>query len=98
VKARASRRHPARRWSQEVTQTSNALDLDAGIFASSDPKKIAASLKHSAEVSRRRKARPFQSAMSMLNFYINRAGRNLPFRQRKILINAKSELRRLFGR
>ena len=87
-----------RRWSQHVTQTSNAMDLDAGVFTWSDPKQIAASLKHSAEVSNRRKSAPFQSAMSMLNFYINRAGHDLPAKQKRVLGHAKEELRRLFGR
>src|SRR5215469_9956276 len=86
------------RWSQRVTQTSNALDLQPEVFTGSDPKRIARSLKRSAETSRRRKASPFQSAMSMLNFYINRAGRGLPARQKRILNQAKSELRSLFGR
>jgi hypothetical protein len=88
----------AHRWSQDVTKTSNALDLDAGVFTWDDPKKIAASLKHSAETSNRRKASPFQSAMSMLNFYINRAGHDLPQEQKDVLEQAKKELRRLFGR
>jgi len=87
-----------RRWSQKVTQSSNALDLDSGVFTWSDPKRIAASLKHSAEASTRRKASPLQSAMSMLNFYINRAGGKLPKRQERILTRAKAELRRLFGK
>lgn len=87
-----------RRWSQHVTQTSNAMDLDAGVFTWSDPKRIAASLKHSAESSNRRKSAPFRSAMSMLNFYINRAGHELPAKQKRILTHAKEELRRLFGR
>src|SRR5213593_941564 len=86
------------RWSQRVTQTSNAMDLDPGVFTWTNPRRIAASLKRSAEVSRRRKAPPFQSAMSMLNFYINRAGGQLPTKQKRILIRAKAELRRLFGR
>jgi hypothetical protein len=86
------------RWSQRVTQTSNALDLEAGVFALRDPRRIARSLKRSAELSERRKADPFRSAMSMLNFYINRAGRNLPARQRARLEAAKDELRALFGR
>jgi hypothetical protein len=86
------------RWSQRVTETSNALDLDPGVFTSTNPRRIAASLKRSAEASRRRKASPFQSAMSMLNFYINRAGRSLPGKQKRILTQAKTELRRLFGR
>lgn len=86
------------RWSQRVTETSDALDLDKGVFRLSNPTRIARSLKRSAERSRRRKASPFQSAMSMLNFYINRAGRGLPAKQRRTLTQAKSELRRLFGR
>src|SRR5438105_5315531 len=86
------------RWSQRVTQTSNALDLKPQVFTSSDPKRIARSLKRSAEASRRRKASPFQSAMSMLNFYLNRAGRALPAKQKRILTQAKAELGRLFGR
>jgi hypothetical protein len=86
------------RWSQRVTQTSNAMDLDPGVFTWTNPRRIAASLKRSAETSRRRKAPPFQSAMSMLNFYINRAGGKLPAKQKRILIRAKAELRRLFGR
>jgi len=77
--------------------SSNALDLESGVFTWSDPRRIAVSLKHSAEVSRRRKARPFQSAMSMLTFYINRAGPNLSSRQKRNLNKAKIELRRLFG-
>src|SRR5512133_4011899 len=88
----------ASRWSNRVTQTSNALDLEAGVFTSSDPKRVAASLKRSAEHSSRRKASPFQSAMSMLNFYINRAGKALPRGQKRTLTKAKTELRRLFGR
>jgi hypothetical protein len=83
-------------WSQEVTRKSNALDLAPGVFTWSDPKRIAQSLKRSAEVSRRRKGTPLQSAMSMLNFYINRAGVNLDAAQRRILEDAKQELRGLF--
>jgi hypothetical protein len=86
------------RWSHQVMETSDALDLEADIFKSSSAKRIAASLKHSAESSKRRKGTPFQSAMSMLNFYINRAGHNLPDRQKRILTHAKTELRRLFGK
>jgi hypothetical protein len=86
----------AKRWSQHVTETSNALDLEAGVFSWSDPKRIAASLKHSAESSTRRKGSPLQSAMSMLNFYINRAGHNLPAKQKRILEKAKDELHKLF--
>jgi hypothetical protein len=79
-------------------QTSDALDIRHGVFASKDPKRIARSLKRSAERSRRRKARPFQSAMSMLNFYINRGGKNLDARHKRVLEQAKVELRRAFGR
>ena len=85
-------------WSQEVTKTSIALDLEEGVFMRDDPKKIAESLKKSAEESSRRKAKPFQSAMSMLNFYINRAGKNLPSERKKVLEQAKQELRELIGR
>jgi hypothetical protein len=81
-----------------VSQRSNALDLEAQVFTWSDPRRIARSLKRSAEASRRRKASPFQSAMSMLNFYMNRAGRNLPATQKRILSQAKAELRRVFGK
>jgi len=87
-----------RRWSQRVTETSNALDLEPGVFALADPRRIARSLKRSAERSQRRKAEPFRSAMSMLTFYLNRAGRQLPAAQRARLEAAKEELRALFGR
>jgi hypothetical protein len=87
-----------RKWSQEVTTHSNALDLENHIFQSHDPKRIAASLKSSAEHSHRRKASPFRSAMSMLTFYINRAGKTLTRDQRQVLERAKHELRRDFGR
>lgn len=87
-----------KKWSQQVTESSHALDLEAGVFTFEDPRRIAASLKRSAEASHRRKADPFRSAMSMLNFYINRAGDNLPAAQRKRLEQAKDELRELFGR
>ncbi len=89
---------PAKYWSAEVTQKSFALDLEEGVFALADPAAIALSLKRSAEASTRRKAGPFQSAMSMLNFYINRAGKNLPAKRKRILEQAKAELRRLYGR
>jgi len=85
-------------WSKEVTERSIALDLEEGVFTWQDPQKIAASLKYSAETSSRRKATPFQSAMSMLNFYINRAGKNLSPERKKVLNQAKEELRRLFGK
>lgn len=86
------------RWSQRVTETSNALDLEHEVFTWSDPKRVAESLKRSAEASSRRKASPFQSAMSMLTFYINRAGRGLSAKQQRVLMRAKDELRRLFGK
>ena len=88
----------ARHWSQDVTGHSNALTLDRGVFAKTDPAEIARSLKQSAEQSRRRRATPFRSAMSMLTFYINRAGKDLPDKQRKILEAAKDELRKAFGK
>jgi hypothetical protein len=91
-------RKPARKWSAKVTNESNAMDLDKDVFKSKDPDKIAASLKHSAEESHRRKASPFQSAMSMLNFYENTAGKNLNKRQRAPLDKAKTKLRKLFGK
>jgi antirestriction protein ArdC len=93
------RRHKTRRdWSNRVTHKSNALDLEAGVFTWTDPKRIAASLKRSAQASRRRKAQPYRSALSMLVFYINRAGKNLPASRRRTLEQAKTELRRQFGR
>lgn len=85
-------------WSAEVTQRSNALDLEPGVFTWKDPKEIAASLKRSAEASDRKKTDSFRSAMSMLNFYVNRAGANLPAARHRILTRAKGELRRQFGR
>jgi hypothetical protein len=90
--------HAKTKWSAEVTEHSDALDLEPEVFRSHDPKEIAASLKRSAEHSRRRKAEPFRSAMSMLTFYINRAGKNLPAARRRTLEDAKDELRRAFGR
>ena len=87
-----------RRWSARVTRESDALDLDRGVFTKRDPKRIAASLKRSAERSRRRKADPYRSALSMLTFYINRAGKNLPPGRRRTLERAKGELRKQFGR
>jgi hypothetical protein len=87
-----------KKWSQRVAETSNALDLEPGVFTLDDPRRIALSLKASAERSRRRKTTPFRSAMSMLNLYINRAGRNLDAGQRACLEAAKDELRTIFGR
>ena len=89
---------PAKKWSQDVTQHSNALDLEKDVFTRDDPKSIALSLKRSAEHSERRKGTPFQSAMSMLTYYINRAGKDLPATQKKVLEKAKEELRAAFGR
>ncbi len=88
----------SKKWSQRVTETSNALDLEPGVFTLDDPAEIARSLKRSAERSTRRKTDPFRSAMSMLTFYINRAGRQLAERQRGRLEAAKDELRVLFGK
>lgn len=93
-----SRANASRRWSQAVTRESRALRLDPGVFTWRDPRRIARSLMRSAEASRRRKSTPYRSAMSMLVFYINRAGRNLPAEQRRVLEDAKLELRRLYGR
>jgi len=85
-------------WSNAVTKGSDALDLDNGVFTWKNPRKIALSLKRSAEKSTRRKAKPFASAMSMLNFYLNRAGKNLPAGRKRILEKAKVELRKAFGK
>jgi hypothetical protein len=95
---RASGEEPRRYWSGEVTRRSNALDLEPCVFTWDDPIKIAQSLKRSAETSTRRKSSPYRSAMSMLTFYINRAGRSLPDHRRRVLARAKVELRKLFGR
>lgn len=89
---------PAKRWSHDVTEHSRALDLEKGVFSLKDPQEIAASLKRSAEASRRRKADPFRSAMSMLVFYINRAGKTLGEADRARLEKAKDELRKAFGK
>jgi hypothetical protein len=85
-------------WSMAVTRGSNALDLEPSVFTKASPAAIARSLKRSAGRSRRRKAGPFQSAMSMLSFYINRAGRGLPKARLQVLERAKGELRKVFGR
>lgn len=87
----------AKYWSAEVTGRSNALDLECGIFTWNDPRRIAESLKRSAEASTRRRGTAFQSAMAMLNFYVNRAGRNLPAARRRILEKAKADLSASFG-
>src|SRR5579864_978685 len=96
--ASRARRPAAKRWSGKVTAESNALDLDRSVFTWKDPRRIARSLKRSAERSHRRKSEPYRSAMSMLNLYINRAGKNLPARRRAILNRAKDELRALYGK
>lgn len=87
-----------RKWSAKVTKESDALDLEKDVFKSKDPEKIAKSLKNSADKSHKRKASPFQSAMSMLNFYENRAGKNLSEDQKEPLEEAKNKLRKLYGR
>ncbi|NMG39696.1 DUF3175 domain-containing protein [Chelativorans sp. ZYF759] len=86
------------KWSQDVTENSDAMDLEEGVFAKDDAHDIALSLKRSAEKSNRRKSDPYRSAMSMLTFYINRGGSNLPAERRKILEEAKDELRKVYGR
>jgi Protein of unknown function (DUF3175) len=93
-------RRPTRRrkWSASVTRTSDALDLEHKVFAKKTPTEIARSLKRSAERSQRRRSAPYRSAMSMLTFYINRAGKNLPKRRLRVLEHAKHELRKAFGR
>jgi hypothetical protein len=96
--SRSAARGGKARWSAKVTRESDALDLRKDVFKLDDPKKIAASLKRSAEHSKRRKADPYRSAMSMLTFYINRAGKNLPASRRKTLERAKTALRAQFGR
>ncbi len=98
MSAAKKKRTTIERWSQRVTKTSNALDLEPDVFAGTDPKAIARSLKRSAEHSTRRKSDPYRSAMSMLTFYINRAGKNLSQTRRDVLSRAKDELRAQFGR
>jgi len=94
----SARKATPRKWSQNVTEHSDALTLEHDVFKLDDPKKIAASLKRSAEESHRRKAEPYRSAMSMLTFYINRAGSQLSQKRKRVLENAKNELRKLFGK
>lgn len=96
--AASTQQGSTRRWSHKVMETSDALDLDPGVFKLKDPHRIALSLKRSAERSQRRKAEPFRSAMSMLSFYMNRAGRNLGAGQKRVLTRAKEELRDVFGK
>jgi len=97
-KAGRQKKAGRRKWSGAVTKHSNALDLEKGIFADNDPEKIARSLKRSAVHSHRRKGTPFQSAMSMLNFYINRGGENLSESKKKVLEHSKEALRSIFHR
>ena len=93
-----AKRSQGRYWSNAVTRHSDALDLESSVFARKSPRQVALSLKRTAERSRRRKGTPYQSAMSMLTFYINRAGKNLPASRKRVLARAKDELRRAFGR
>ena len=97
-RATTKRAKTARRWSAGVMQRSDALDLESGVFKKRSPRQVALSLKRSAEASHRRKSSPFRSAMSMLNFEINRAGRTLPAERRRVLNQAKVELRKVFHR
>jgi hypothetical protein len=96
TKKTGSKRTAPAKWSKQVTEHSNAMDLEKDVFKLKHPKKIAESIKRSAEKSKRRKAGPFQSAMSMINFYENRGGKNIPASQKKILDASKNELRKLF--
>ena len=98
TRSSARRRKPVRKWSGRVTATSDALDLKHDVFKQRSASAIARSLKRSAEHSHRRKSSPYRSAMSMLVFYINRAGKNLPASRRRVLENAKGELRKAFGK
>lgn len=91
------RAKPRRRWSREVTEHSDAMDLESGVFSKGRPEEVASSVKRSAERSRRRKSSPYRSAMSMLTFYINRAGKKLTGSRRRVLDQAKGKLRELFG-
>lgn len=93
-----SKKRKGKKWSAHVNETSDAMDLKQGIFKSDDPEEIAVSLKQSSKRSHRRKGTPYQSAMSMLNFYINRAGKNLPEKQRHTLEKAKTKLKEVFGK
>lgn len=98
TKKASSKKSSPRKWSKAVTEHSDAMDLEKDVFTLKDPKKIAESVKRSAEKSKRKKAGPFQSAMSMINFYENRGGKNISASQKKILDKSKEELRKLFGR
>jgi hypothetical protein len=96
MSAKKKKKRKTKKWSGRVTRESDALDLKRGVFTLNDPKKIAASLKRSAERSHRRKVDPYRSALSMLTFYINRGGKNLPAARKKKLNNAKDALKKLF--
>ena|SRR2546423_13713051 len=98
VKKSSTRGRAPRKWSKKVNATSDAMDLEKDVFKGNDPKKIAQSVKRSASKSKRRKSSPFQSAMSMLNFYINRGGKNLSASKKEVLEKSKDELRKLFDR
>jgi Protein of unknown function (DUF3175) len=98
ARQKSGARSTSKRWSAAVTKRSNALDLDQGVFTWKDPKRIATSLKRSAGSSKRRKAGAYRSALSMLTFHINRSGTKLPAAQKKVLEQAKVELRKKFGR
>jgi hypothetical protein len=97
-KAKRQTKHGRKRWSQRVTEESDALTLDHGVFTKDSPRAIAQSLKRSADRSRRRKSDPYRSAMSMLTFYINRAGKGLGAARKVTLERAKDELRALYGK
>ena len=98
AKRAAPTRGAPRRWSKRVMETSDAMDLEQGVFKKKDPRAIALSVKRSAERSKRRKSAPFRSAMSMLTFYVNRGGRKLSAAEKKRLLAAKDELRKLYGK
>jgi hypothetical protein len=98
TKTSSAKKSPIKKWSKYVTEHSNAMDLEKDIFTQKDPKKIAESVKRSAEKSKRRKSGPFQSAMSMINFYENRGGKNISAAQKKVLDKSKEELRKLFAK
>ena len=98
TKKATSKKGRVKKWSKAVTEHSNAMDIEKDVFKQKDPKKIAESVKQSAEKSKRKKSGPFQSAMSMINFYENRAGKNLGAGQKKVLDKSKDELRKLYGR
>jgi len=93
----SAKKQVPKKWTKQVPEHSNAMDLEKDVFKLKDPQKIAASIKRSAEKSKRKKAEPFQSAMSVINFYKNRGGKNISASQKKVLDHSKDELRKLFG-